>query len=841
MVRHAQHTPQPKQFVVLDTFLDEATRCAIENSLSNCLVTGSSTPIHTGYGSETKVVEHLKKSQFHVYLARFDDSTNILRYCEIVDGNLDNITTPPVGILHCLRVNSCSKELRLSVRSHTTNITRASSFTHCAQLSPAKDASPIKLNLWLDFTPLASKPGNMHYEHAFYANFPITHIVLDQRELGPSSRDDSCQQLIRRNVVSVTGSVHRKSDQQLKHRRGVDVLAGTSFLIVQLRRACQLTVSNERMAGQKEFCDVNSPQTCEVHCITGASLVLTSSLAHLSREGCFSNNLLDTYKHCVSVVSTRRGQCSIRSWLDTESLCLRVVAMYLINKAVKITTVAYIRQSNADFRETLPTYGEMLAICKGLHYTLWMQDKLLLKEEVVRRICHILPLIPHPTMRLHYINAMFETLAREWDRLDNWRLDKFMLLTRDFFTQALHSLVPVDREVWNHVLEAVFDKILNADIQHAVGLKMHMCTVLSEELSKKWSCPGTPFLLSHAFRHHAYAHNFLRVIHTLLSTLRRHSNLSRVHSIVEKKKKQGHISKPAASGTTPFIDTTCSVEVPTFPPDCTVPVTLSSQKESKSASKDEEISQTTDVSMSTSDPVNEHIQKTPHQTLCSVSTPVDSVDKAKRRVSFGKVFRKSESYQSFTLLSRCLGFIASQRLSMTPTVKTTPKKGILRACEENLVDLEYADDMDLVFVEEQKALVFLDELTKVIPSFALAEDFTPIFEQCGWEVMRTRSSVAFERTYAVTNLRVHRGFHVHRPGFYFICSLQFSFLFILEQRMRKSREQRTGMQNSASWGRLLVVSFLKCALVKQWYHHPIRNGEGYTLLMSEICFSNILL
>ncbi|TGZ59463.1 hypothetical protein CRM22_009038 [Opisthorchis felineus] len=414
----------------------------------------------------------------------------------------------------------------------------------------------------------------------------------------------------------------------------------------------------------------------------------------------------------------------------------------------------------------LPTYGEMLAICKGLHYTLWMQDKLLLKEEVVRRICHILPLIPHPTMRLHYINAMFETLAREWDRLDNWRLDKFMLLTRDFFTQALHSLVPVDREVWNHVLEAVFDKILNADIQHAVGLKMHMCTVLSEELSKKKIKAFCVVLtLVHLVsrlvqlpRHHAYAHNFLRVIHTLLSTLRRHSNpdttqledkltslisqrgthfksLQRiatiVHSIVEKKKKQGRISKSAASGNTPSTDTTCSVEVSTSPPDCTVPVTLSfSQKESKkrrktsqkgktahkkrrltenssesivdistavdcasdppgslpdvvgepfmvrnnsnneitqllqSASENEEISQTIDISTSTLDPVNEHISKTPHQTPCSVSTPVNSVDKAKRRVSFGKVFRKR--------------FIASQRLSMTPTVKTTPPKGILR-------------------------------------------------------------------------------------------------------------------------------------------------------------------
>ncbi|KAG5447306.1 hypothetical protein CSKR_110153 [Clonorchis sinensis] len=42
---------------------------------------------------------------------------------------------------------------------------------------------------------------------------------------------------------------------------------------------------------------------------------------------------------------------------------------------------------------------------------------------------------------------------------------------------------------------------------------------------------------------------------------------------------------------------------------------------------------------------------------------------------------------------------------------------------------------------------------------ALTEDFTPIFE-----VIRTRSSVALERLYAVINLRGRRGFYIHRPG-----------------------------------------------------------------------------
>ncbi|KER23075.1 hypothetical protein T265_08973 [Opisthorchis viverrini] len=54
---------------------------------------------------------------------------------------------------------------------------------------------------------------------------------------------------------------------------------------------------------------------------------------------------------------------------------------------------------------------------------------------------------------------------------------------------------------------------------------------------------------------------------------------------------------------------------------------------------------------------------------------------------------------------------------MRRTVEGLQNPGVQVACEENLVDLEYADDIVLMFEEAEKAQVFLDELTKVIPSF----------------------------------------------------------------------------------------------------------------------------
>lgn len=160
----------------------------------------------------------------------------------------------------------------------------------------------------------------------------------------------------------------------------------------------------------------------------------------------------------------------------------------------------------------LPSYTELLALCKGLYYSLWMQDKLLLKvsffivcnienskEEVVTRICGILQRIQNRTVLINYSSAIFETLAREWDRLDNWRVDKFMLvsctsetnvmfyfqLTRDFFTTGLQLLPQMGEEMWDQFLSVIFEKVLNKDMQHAIGLKMHTCTVLGEELSKR--------------------------------------------------------------------------------------------------------------------------------------------------------------------------------------------------------------------------------------------------------------------------------------------------------------------------------------------------------------------
>ncbi|VDM17954.1 unnamed protein product [Hydatigera taeniaeformis] len=127
------------------------------------------------------------------------------------------------------------------------------------------------------------------------------------------------------------------------------------------------------------------------------------------------------------------------------------------------------------------SFKDMLGVCKGLYYSLWMQDKLLLQEESAARIAKLISTSKSKVIRCMYIKAMFATLAREWDNLDNWREDKFMMLTRVFFVRCIESVK--NRKVSVETLaNAVFENVLNANTGSAIGLKLHLCLVIQQEL-----------------------------------------------------------------------------------------------------------------------------------------------------------------------------------------------------------------------------------------------------------------------------------------------------------------------------------------------------------------------
>lgn len=71
----------------------------------------------------------------------------------------------------------------------------------------------------------------------------------------------------------------------------------------------------------------------------------------------------------------------------------------------------------------------MERFCKGLHYSLWMQDKPLLQEELSLKIANIINLPKLEEQSMGMIKALLNSLSKEWSKIDCWRMDKFLYVS----------------------------------------------------------------------------------------------------------------------------------------------------------------------------------------------------------------------------------------------------------------------------------------------------------------------------------------------------------------------------------------------------------------------------
>lgn len=71
-------------------------------------------------------------------------------------------------------------------------------------------------------------------------------------------------------------------------------------------------------------------------------------------------------------------------------------------------------------------------LCKGLHYALWMQDKMLLQEELADNILQLLGLLKDQNQIFEFVKALLFTLSKEWPKIDRWRMDKFLMVFLKF-------------------------------------------------------------------------------------------------------------------------------------------------------------------------------------------------------------------------------------------------------------------------------------------------------------------------------------------------------------------------------------------------------------------------
>ncbi|XP_076457426.1 ribosomal RNA processing protein 1 homolog [Babylonia areolata] len=155
------------------------------------------------------------------------------------------------------------------------------------------------------------------------------------------------------------------------------------------------------------------------------------------------------------------------------------------NRAVKrLKTYISTKAAKAGFSQ-----AELLQLWKGLHYCFWMQDKPLLQEELSGRLCGLLKAFPDAPSALEFAAAFFTTQAREWGRLDQWRVDKFMMLIRDFLHATFEVLA---KNRWEETLvgqtSALIGAVMDAEKEDFPdGFRLHLADIYLEELEKSGS------------------------------------------------------------------------------------------------------------------------------------------------------------------------------------------------------------------------------------------------------------------------------------------------------------------------------------------------------------------
>ncbi|XP_042644656.1 ribosomal RNA processing protein 1 homolog B isoform X2 [Tyto alba] len=129
---------------------------------------------------------------------------------------------------------------------------------------------------------------------------------------------------------------------------------------------------------------------------------------------------------------------------------------------------------------------ELLKIWKGLFYCMWMQDKPLLQEELAGNISQLIHAIQNTEARHLFIQTFWQTMNREWNGIDNLRLDKYYMLMRMILRQSFEVL---KRNEWDESLIELFlqllmKEVMDPDSSAPTGIKLHFIDMYLDELAK---------------------------------------------------------------------------------------------------------------------------------------------------------------------------------------------------------------------------------------------------------------------------------------------------------------------------------------------------------------------
>ncbi|XP_076061013.1 uncharacterized protein LOC143036912 isoform X2 [Oratosquilla oratoria] len=135
------------------------------------------------------------------------------------------------------------------------------------------------------------------------------------------------------------------------------------------------------------------------------------------------------------------------------------------------------------------TLEDLIKIWKGLFYCMYMADKPLVQEEVAEQISKLILSVGNVEDRHGFCQAALATFAREWDGIDTFRIDKFMMFVRRVMRQVFVHLKEMKWSLDETMaLANIFEETVLVPTDNInslpMGLKIHFCDVFLEELAK---------------------------------------------------------------------------------------------------------------------------------------------------------------------------------------------------------------------------------------------------------------------------------------------------------------------------------------------------------------------
>lgn len=132
------------------------------------------------------------------------------------------------------------------------------------------------------------------------------------------------------------------------------------------------------------------------------------------------------------------------------------------------------------------TDKDCLRIWKGLFYSMWMSDKPLPQENLATKIAGLMHSFDQTEASFQFFAAFLKTMANEWNGIDQWRIDKFMMLVRRVTREVIYLLQQREwnDEVIEQLNETLKKTVLSNDNAPPRGLFMHFTELYFEEVAK---------------------------------------------------------------------------------------------------------------------------------------------------------------------------------------------------------------------------------------------------------------------------------------------------------------------------------------------------------------------